>query len=264
VGLSALNAGLLIASAAWSSERAAVVAGSPVPPSSSSGSPRFRRSVPNAGPTWSAPGCAQQLAEERRQLSRLERLAAQLLPLRARFDRGWRPNPALQAEVADVLLRLGAPPDAAPECRGSLCRVKVPASVERGLRTSDWARDNVMASASTLEGQSHDLFFETRDRATDGNGFLSEVWQAFVSTGVPSRCWRLANGTSRLNVVLGLVDEEGQPAGPPRLTAHYYGPGVGDDVIRCVSDGFDRHAAGVTVAETLLPARLSRQLPKDL
>jgi hypothetical protein len=262
-GLSAINAGLLLAGGARSQQSAAVAASQrPSPPSNRASTSSAPRSAPN--PAWSAHPCEQQLANETRQLSILERFAAQHLPLAVRFDRESRPSPALSAEVAEVLLRLGAPADAAPECRGSLCRIDVPAAVGRSFREDPWVREHVVASGGSLEGANLILFIQTRDRRSDGAGFLMETWQAFISTGLPGRCWRSTTSTARLKVTLELVDEESQPTGPPRLTAHYYGPGLGDDVIRCISEGLDHHLAATSVAETLLPARLSRQLPEDL
>jgi hypothetical protein len=264
VGLCALNVGLLLASLARSRESPAAAASHRSPRSAINASTPSPRGVPNLGPTWSALPCEQQLANEKRQLVMLQRLTARELPLPVRFGREPLANPTLGAEVADVLRRLGAIASTAPECRGLLCRIQIPAAMDEGFRMGDWARRHVIASTGALAGQDLVLFFQTRDLRTDGHGFLVATWQAFVSTGLPARCWASATGSAALNVVLELIDEESQPAGPPRLTAHYYGPGVGDGVLRCVAEGLDRHLSGASVAEALLPARLLRRLPRDL
>jgi hypothetical protein len=264
-GLMVLNATLLIAG--LSRSRAGATATLPVEAPAyapGGGRPPDLSSVRSvSSPALSASACEQQLATARRESVRLERYAAKDLLLPVRFDREARRNSRLEVEVADVLLRTGAPGDVAPMCRGSLCRVEVPPSVERDFRMSDWAKDHLTGSSSALQGDNVVLVFETRDPRTDGDAFLTQVWQRFVNSGAPARCWQRATG-GRLSVVLDLADDESQPAGPPRLTAHYYGPEVGEEVVRCVSESLDRQTEATTVAESLLPARVAKQVPKDL
>jgi len=229
----------------------------------------WRRPFPGLRPPRTPPpkldACTLRSATLSANIAELDQMREHLTPPRQRY-REASPNVELTAALSRELPRhlpakLRA--EVTADCRGRLCRVRLPRGAQDApwvaeLHRSEWMGEHLHQVARDEEGL---LFEEHRPGSIRGSDLLQQALQDFESSGAVEGCLARFHGEGTLDTHLTLeAFEEG--AADPGIDVQAGGRLTGTPLGTCIHEELRRALATITLPPHYERATLLAQFPK--